>query len=39
LTIQITPQSATGAYRFEFQAQDRSGTFSDKIVHTITETP
>ncbi|MGH7496464.1 MAG: choice-of-anchor X domain-containing protein [bacterium] len=39
LTIQITPQSATGAYRFEFQAQDRSGALSDKIVHTITVTP
>jgi hypothetical protein len=39
LTIQITPQNATGVYRFEFQAQDRGGALSDKIVHTITVTP
>lgn len=39
LTIQITPQNATGNYRFEFQAQDRSGAVSDKIIHTITVNP
>ncbi len=39
LTIQITPQNATGTYRFEFQAEDLSGSLSDKIVHTLSVTP
>ena len=38
LTIQITTQNALGAYRFEFQAQDRAGALSNKIIHTITVT-
>jgi len=36
LTIQITPQNATGDYRFEFQAEDKKGASSPKIIHTIT---
>lgn len=38
LTIQITAQAATGNYRFEFQAQDRNGALSEKIIHTINVT-
>ncbi len=39
LTISITPQNNTGNYRFEFQAQDRAGALSEKIIHTIMVTP
>jgi len=39
LTIQITAQAATGAYRFEFQAQDRNGGLSEKLIRTINVTP
>ncbi len=39
LTIQITAQVATGTYRFEFQAQDRNGGLSEKLVRTINVTP
>ncbi|MEK7728438.1 MAG: choice-of-anchor X domain-containing protein [candidate division KSB1 bacterium] len=39
LTIQITPQAATGTYRFEFQAQDRNGGLSEKMIRTINVTP
>ena len=39
LTIQITPQAATGTYRFEFQAQDRNNGLSEKLVRTINVTP
>lgn len=38
LTIQITPQNATGNYRFEFQAEDKKGALSDKIIQTISVT-
>jgi hypothetical protein len=38
LTIQITPQNATGNYRFEFQAEDKRGALSNKIIQTITVT-
>jgi hypothetical protein len=38
LTIQITPQNATGNYRFEFQAEDQKGAASAKLVHTISVT-
>jgi hypothetical protein len=36
LTIQITPQNATGAYRFEFQAEDKKGGHSTTLTHIIT---
>lgn len=39
LTIQITPQAATGTYRFEFQAQDRNNGLSEKLVRTINVMP
>ena len=39
LTIQITAQVATGTYRFEFQAQDRNGGLSEKLIRTINVTP
>lgn len=39
LTIQINAQAATGTYRFEFQAQDRSGALSEKIIHLLNVTP
>lgn len=39
LTIQITAQAATGTYRFEFQAQDRNGGLSEKLIRTINVTP
>ncbi len=39
LTIQINEQAATGAYRFEFQAQDRNGGLSEKLIRTINVTP
>jgi hypothetical protein len=38
LTIEITPQNATGNYRFEFQAEDKKGAPSNKITQTITVT-
>ncbi|MDZ7311474.1 MAG: hypothetical protein ONB45_09350 [candidate division KSB1 bacterium] len=38
LTIQITSQNATGNYRFEFQAEDKRGALSPKLIHTITVT-
>jgi hypothetical protein len=38
LTIQITPQNATGTYRFEFQAEDKKGALSNKIVQNINVT-
>jgi hypothetical protein len=38
LTIQISPQNATGNYRFEFQAEDQTGAPSAKLVHTISVT-
>jgi hypothetical protein len=36
LVIQLPPGTPKGNYRFEFQAEDRSGALSDTIVHTIT---
>ncbi len=39
LTIQITAQATTGTYRFEFQAQDRNGGLSEKLIRTINVTP
>lgn len=38
LTIQITTQNATGVYRFEFQAEDKTGALSNKITQNITVT-
>lgn len=38
LTIQITAQNATGVYRFEFQAEDKTGALSNKITQNITVT-
>jgi len=38
LTIQITPQNAAGIYRFEFQAEDKKGALSNKIIQTISVT-
>jgi hypothetical protein len=38
LTIQITPDAATGNYRFEFQAEDQKGALSAKLIHTISVT-
>jgi len=38
LTIQITAQNATGVYRFEFQAEDKKGAQSNKIIQNITVT-
>ncbi len=32
----ISPTNDTGEYRFEVQAQDKSGANSDKVVHIIT---
>jgi len=39
LTIIISPENATGDYRFEFQAVDKSGLESNKIIHIITVVP
>lgn len=39
LTITISAQNATGDYRFEFQAVDKSGFESNKIIHIITVVP
>jgi len=36
LVISISRSNATGVYRFEFQAEDRSGLVSETVVHTIT---
>lgn len=36
LTIQITPANATGTYRFEFQAEDKQGALSARLIHSIT---
>jgi hypothetical protein len=36
LTIQIPPTTATGNYRFEFQAEDKKGALSAKLDHIIT---
>lgn len=38
LRIEITPANATGNYRFEFQAQDKKGALSTKLIHSITVT-
>jgi hypothetical protein len=38
LTIEISPDAATGNYRFEFQAEDQKGAQSAKLIHTITVT-
>ncbi len=35
LKIQITPQNAKGAYRFQFQAKDRGGKLSNIINHFV----
>jgi hypothetical protein len=35
LVIQITPLNATGNYRFEFQAEDKKGARSEKLIHII----
>ncbi len=36
LTIEINNAAATGNYRFEFQAQDKQGALSTKLIHSIT---
>jgi hypothetical protein len=36
LVIQLPPGTSKGDYRFEFQAEDRSGALSNTILHTIT---
>jgi hypothetical protein len=36
LTIEINNAAATGNYRFEFQAEDKQGVLSTKLIHTIT---
>ena len=36
LTIEINNIAATGNYRFEFQAEDRQGARSTKLIHSIT---
>ena len=36
LRVEITPDNALGAYRFEFYAEDYSGARSDALIHTIT---
>jgi hypothetical protein len=36
LVIQLPPGTPKGDYRFEFQAEDRSGALSNTVVHTIT---
>jgi hypothetical protein len=38
LTIQIDSSAPLGDFVFEFQAEDRAGNLSNKIVHTITVT-
>jgi len=35
LTIEIAPQNAIGIYRFEFQAEDKKGLVSGKLIHNI----
>ncbi|HHL72614.1 MAG TPA: hypothetical protein ENJ29_08900 [Bacteroidetes bacterium] len=35
LTLQIPTTAATGEYRFEFQAEDRTGLVSNKVVHIL----
>lgn len=35
LTVNLPSGTATGRYRFEFQAADRSGSVSNTIVHSI----
>jgi len=39
VTIQITPQNATGTYRFEFQAEDQNRVLSEKLIHYIVVVP
>ncbi|RKY78456.1 hypothetical protein DRQ00_05185 [candidate division KSB1 bacterium] len=36
LRIEISPQNQLGNYRFEFEAIDKSGAKSNKIIHIIT---
>ena len=36
LTIEINNAAATGNYRFEFQAEDKQGVLSAKLIHSIT---
>ena len=36
--IVISPQNDTGTYRFEFQAEDKKGVLSNKIIQNITVT-
>jgi hypothetical protein len=38
LTIQIPADAATGTYRFEFQAEDKKGALSNKIIQNISVT-
>ncbi len=35
LTIGLPPSASKGTYRFEFQAKDRSGALSNKIIHNL----
>lgn len=37
-TTTVSPTAPLGNYRFEFQAEDRQGAISPKLVHTITVT-
>lgn len=36
LTIEINNTAATGNYRFEFQAEDRQGARSTRLIHSLT---
>jgi len=38
LTIEIRSDAAIGTYRFEFQAEDKKGALSNKIIQNITVT-
>jgi len=39
LTISISQEVATGEFRFEFQAEDKNGALSEKLIHKLTVTP
>jgi len=39
IVITISPQNETGRYRFEFQAEDKSGARSNLLIHFITVIP